>query len=262
MTSYCCPSITLTSRAVRLNPSRLQKFDLEPHLCHMADTPSPQPPGLEDLESLVLEVFARVWGEFKAADTEYCETIIGSLATTSPAKDETPATESNSAAMTSLGVGHPGSHVSGVATSTTPRVCIETDIPTLALPPAVEPYPEYESWTPTNRSIFRGDDSDNMPFLPYADEPAFNKRAYCKFFKTLAWQGGQRVDADRKPSLIGLSSTYSLNFVWVVVESIVLEAAHRLYFDYGIELARIDEANVLPFTLVGDLGFIHNASQR
>jgi hypothetical protein len=180
----------------------------------MADTPSPQPPDLEDLESLVLEVFARVWGEFNNADTEYCETIIGSLAATSPAKDEAPATESNSAAIPSLGMGHPGPHVSSVATSTTspstsrvPRVCIETDIPTLALPPAVEPYPEYESWTPTNRSIFRGDDSDNMPFLPYADEPNFNKRAYCKFFKTLAWQSSERVDADRKSSFIGLSST-------------------------------------------------------
>lgn len=49
---------------------------------------------------------------------------------------------------------------------------------------------------------------------------------------------------------------------WAVVELIVLEAAHRLHFDYGIELERIDEAAVLPFTLLGAQGLIHKASQR
>ena len=46
------------------------------------------------------------------------------------------------------------------------------------------------------------------------------------------------------------------------MELIVLEAAHRLHFDYGIELERIDEATVLQFTLLGGLGLIHKASQR
>jgi hypothetical protein len=52
-----------------------------------------------------------------------------------------------------------------------------------------------------------------------------------------------------------------LKFGWVIVEPVVLEAAHRLYFDYGIELERVDEANVFPFSLLGDSGFIHKASQ-
>ena len=42
----------------------------------------------------------------------------------------------------------------------------------------------------------------------------------------------------------------------------MLEAAHRLHFDYGIELERIDEAEVLPYTLLGSSGLIHEASQR
>lgn len=46
------------------------------------------------------------------------------------------------------------------------------------------------------------------------------------------------------------------------VELVVLEVAHRLHFDYGIELERIDEAEVLPLTLVGSSGVIHEASQR
>ena len=53
-----------------------------------------------------------------------------------------------------------------------------------------------------------------------------------------------------------------MNFDLVTVELIVLEAAHRLHFNYGIELERIDEANVLPFTLLGGSGLIHKASQR
>lgn len=55
---------------------------------------------------------------------------------------------------------------------------------------------------------------------------------------------------------------YSENSGWTAVELIVLEVAHRLHFEYGIELERIDEANVLPFTLLGDSGLIHEASQR
>jgi len=46
------------------------------------------------------------------------------------------------------------------------------------------------------------------------------------------------------------------------VELIVLEVVHRLHFDYGIELERIDEAEVLPFALLGSSGLIHKASQR
>ena len=64
-------------------------------------------------------------------------------------------------------------------------------------------------------------------------------------------------------------SDFSYNFVrfvpsayWSVVELIVLEVAHRLHFDYGIELERIDEADVLPLNLLGSSGLIHKASQR
>ena len=64
----------------------------------MADTPSPPPPDLEGLETLVLEVFARVWSEFGAADADYCEATIGSLTATSVAGGDTLSTESKSVA--------------------------------------------------------------------------------------------------------------------------------------------------------------------
>ena len=167
------------------------------------DVPSSPAPDLEGLEALVLEVFARVWEEFSVADAEHCETAIGSLATTSVAEDTTLSTGSESTAAPPCNVYNPGSPASSVGTSTPdpskshiPRICAETHPPTLTLPPAVEPYPEYESWTPTNRSIFRGDDSDDMQFLPFADESGFDTRTYRNFFKTLAWQGGEQRDAD------------------------------------------------------------------
>lgn len=168
-----------------------------------AGTPSPSPSDLEDLEALVLEVFARVWEEFSVADVEYCETTIESLAAASATSDSTLASESEGTAALLHDLYPLDSRASSVATSISspskphiPRVCVETNIPVLVLPPAVEPYPEHESWTPTNRSIFRGDDSDDMQFLPFADEAAFDKQIYRKFFKTLAWQGRDRMDAD------------------------------------------------------------------
>ena len=164
------------------------------------DTASPPPPDLEDLEALVLEVFARVWEEFSAADVEYCEATIGSLTAPSVAEDSTLSIKLESTAAISHDL---GSRASSVGTSTpnpsklhVPRVCVEMDFPILTLPPAVEPHPDHESWTPTNRSIFRGDDSDDMQFLPFADEPRFDKKMYRRFFKTLAWQGGEQTDAD------------------------------------------------------------------
>lgn len=165
---------------------------------------SPPPPDLGDLEALVLEVFERVWKEFNAADTEYCEAVIGSLVATSVTEDNTTlCTEFESTAELPYDTCHSTPRASSVGTSSAgpskphiPRVRAETDTPTLTLPSTVEPYPEYESWAPTNRSIFRGDDSDDLQFLPFADELAFDKKTYQKFFKTLAWQGGEQMDAD------------------------------------------------------------------
>lgn len=164
----------------------------------MADTPPSPSPALEDLEVLVLDVFARVWEEFSVADAEFCGAAIGSLATISVADDNTEGAVallhdvcrliSRAPSVDTYSLGPFKPHV--------PRVCVETDVPTLTPPPAVEPYPEHESWAPTDRSIFRGDDSDDLQFLPFADEPAFDKQAYRKFFKTLAWQGGEQMDAD------------------------------------------------------------------
>lgn len=175
----------------------------------MAGTSSPPPPDLEDLEVLVLEVFTRVWGEFGVADADYCEAAIGSLTATSVAKDDLLSAESESV-LTLFHDIHPSiSRSSNVDESIpesskphTPRVYPETGIPTLALPQAVKPYPEYESWAPTDRSIFLGDDANDLHFLPFADEPDFDKKVYRNFFKTLAWQSGKQMDVERESFLL------------------------------------------------------------
>jgi hypothetical protein len=172
----------------------------------MSDTPPTSPPGLYDLEALVLRVFAQVWEQFNVADSEFCEAAIGSLAASSVAEDNTLVIRSESTAPLT---GNTKSRASSAVTSTSrpsephvPYVSGETDIPTFPLPPAVEPYPEYESWTPTDRSIFRGDDSNDMQFLPFADESAFDKKIYSTFFKTFAWQGCKKADADCELPLV------------------------------------------------------------
>ena len=186
------------------------------------DTSSLPSPDLEDLEALVLGVFARVWEEFSLADAEYCEIAIGSLAVTSVAEDTNLSTGSEGTEAQPRDIYHLDPPTSSVDTPFPdppklhiPRICVEADFPTLTLPPAVEPYPEYESWTPTNRSIFRGDDSDDMQFLPFADEPGFDKQAYVKFFKTLAWQGGEQMDADCESPLSSPPFVHLFHELWL-----------------------------------------------
>ena len=60
--------------------------------------------------------------------------------------------------------------------------------------PIIEPYESYESCSPTSRSIFVGDDSDEMPFVPFADDPSFDIVDYQEQFKTFAWEKGNNSD--------------------------------------------------------------------
>lgn len=50
------------------------------------------------------------------------------------------------------------------------------------------PYLEYESVTPTTRSIFHGDDDSSMAFIPYPEDPAFDFFEHTYEYKTFAWQ--------------------------------------------------------------------------
>ncbi|EGN92578.1 hypothetical protein SERLA73DRAFT_117187 [Serpula lacrymans var. lacrymans S7.3] len=98
--------------------------------------------------------------------------------------------------------------------------------------PEVQPHSSYEACAPIQRSVFHGDDSDAMPFMPFADEPEFDAHDYAQFYGSFAWE--QDYDPD--------------------LEIIVLEAAHRLRNLHDISFQRIDESVLLPFTLLSKDG--------
>ena len=50
------------------------------------------------------------------------------------------------------------------------------------------PCPDYESCTPMPANVLQGDDSDDMPFIPFADDPKFDSVEHCKEYSRFAWQ--------------------------------------------------------------------------
>ncbi|RPD53881.1 SET domain-containing protein [Lentinus tigrinus ALCF2SS1-6] len=91
------------------------------------------------------------------------------------------------------------------------------------------PYPRYESCPPINNNILLGDDSNYLPFMPFADDPTFDYHDYLADHKGLAWQEGGYRDSD--------------------VLAIVLETARRLQREHGMSMETIDKTGILPLTL-------------
>lgn len=50
------------------------------------------------------------------------------------------------------------------------------------------PCPEYEACTPMPANILQGEDSTDMPFIPYADDPKFDAAENCEDYDRFAWQ--------------------------------------------------------------------------
>ncbi|KAF6753658.1 hypothetical protein DFP72DRAFT_1010437 [Ephemerocybe angulata] len=86
-------------------------------------------------------------------------------------------------------------------------------------------HPGYDSCTPAARNIMVGDDSDYMPFMPFADDPTFGWKAYSNEYKYLAWQV-YRPDPD--------------------LEIIAIEAIQRLTIGGGMDPLIIDAMGLFP----------------
>ncbi|KAJ7031480.1 SET domain-containing protein [Mycena alexandri] len=89
--------------------------------------------------------------------------------------------------------------------------------------------PAHEYCTPATRNIFQGDDSNDLPFIPFADDPNFDHARYFKEFKTFGWERPV-PDPD--------------------VEVVVVEAARRLRTEHQMLYKHIDETGVLPLELL------------
>lgn len=54
--------------------------------------------------------------------------------------------------------------------------------------PVLDTHPTYESCSPSLRNTFKGDDDDNMLFIPYADDPSFNQVDHSSWYESFSWQ--------------------------------------------------------------------------
>ncbi|KAI1793730.1 SET domain-containing protein [Ganoderma leucocontextum] len=185
--------------------------------------------------AVVKKQFKDVWREYYAWDPIHCSEMIASLRISTPVVPSTvdfnvvhlnapreiqPGTRSASTAAQGASFTRYIVHDSGLSE----MELVGADTINAASPPPT-PYPSYESCTPTSRNILHGDDPHSMPFLPFSDDPSFDRTDYVLDHKSFAWQEGYR-DPD--------------------VLEIVLETARRLHFGHGMAIEDIDDTGILP----------------
>lgn len=54
--------------------------------------------------------------------------------------------------------------------------------------PVLDAHPPYESCSPSPRNVFKGDDDDNMVFIPYSDDPSFNQVEHSLWYESFSWR--------------------------------------------------------------------------
>ena len=119
------------------------------------------------------------------------------------------------------------------------------------------PHPPYESCTPCSQSIFLGDDPEEMPFIPFADDPHFDHVAHTLHYDHFAWQPDKKRDTHscdpdcKSPSLPVFVLTHYRRVNQV--QLIVMETVHCLHTVHGVSLAHIDETEVLPISILSTL---------
>ena len=154
----------------------------------------------DESRALALQVYKEVWDEFNKWKVEYCKQRLLLLQKPLPPP---AATETALLEVANLRDGGVPGEVEII------YICdSEDDIPLrpggstvlmcetvhLELPEDFEPHPRYESCTPAVQSIaFRpGSDAENeldvLPFVPYADDPTFDAKAYLAQFRYFGWE--------------------------------------------------------------------------
>ncbi|OSX63734.1 hypothetical protein POSPLADRAFT_1045952 [Postia placenta MAD-698-R-SB12] len=102
----------------------------------------------------------------------------------------------------------------------------------------------FEACAPLSCNVFHGDDPEDMTFVPFADDPAFNVQDHLEEYKTFSWQSAHE-DSD--------------------LNTILMETARRLWDKYGVTIEHVDETGVLPRplkTYLGVSGAISASLQR
>ncbi|KII91368.1 hypothetical protein PLICRDRAFT_51533 [Plicaturopsis crispa FD-325 SS-3] len=201
----------------------------------------------EETKHLVESVFRAVWNEFYAWEDAYCRTAVAAHAR------KRGAARTSTACTPSFVHSDVGVLIEDATDIIDTRYYSEEGVlegsaripvHTLELD-GFTPHAPYEFCTPSSRNILVGDDSDDMNFIPYADDPKFDIATLNSHYESFSWQ--KRHDSG--PDL----------------EAIVVETARRLNSVHGVRLAHIDETEVLPLELIsrpGKAGLVYPPRQR
>jgi hypothetical protein len=157
------------------------------------------------LDDLITSVYSQVWGEFYDSESICSQHVIDSLAAVSA--NPTPSYEENyqtyipdmfekfqtlaiDASLEDIGITVVDFDVDGSTSYS--RIARET----IYMQRRVPSSDVYESYTPCPRNIDIGDDSNNMLFIPHADESHFQQEEYIGFFEHISWQNDTFRDPD------------------------------------------------------------------
>jgi hypothetical protein len=157
---------------------------------------------LEETISLVLSVYQTTWNEFYLWEQDYSRQTLHSLARMPPpsqcsTREQTGNRSSNHEYSDTV--------TTGTDENTEPKSFTVLDyahgdidspvestlsVESINVVPQLEPCPPYEMCTPARRNIHVGDDFEEMPFLPFADDPSFDPSSLIDLdeFKVFEWQ--------------------------------------------------------------------------
>src|ERR1700722_5113182 len=207
---------------------------------------------MDEPKSLVSSVFRTVWSDFYAWEHPYCQRIINALSCPSKPTFEQPALGFDTAAVITV---EPNSTSEGDSFSvwnysSVPR--LETRLPVETITCfQFHPHPPYESCTPCSRSIFLGDDPDDMPFLPLGGDGAFEHVDHMSDHETLSWQ-----QAWQDPECMYVESLKVEFLCKRPSQGVVIttETIYRLQTVHNVPLAHIYETGVLPRPITSRFG--------
>jgi hypothetical protein len=168
-------------------------------------TQATSPSSDKEKRALALRVYKEVWDEFNKWKAEDCKQQLLLLQKPLPPPEVAQASSSVASALRRSEPGDVEVIYLCDSKDDVPldpggaTVLMCKTIP-LKLPTDFAPHPRYESCTPSVQTVglrlecAAHDEIETAPFVPYADNPAFNAKAYLNQFRRFAWE--ELVDPD------------------------------------------------------------------
>jgi hypothetical protein len=153
------------------------------------------PSALEETTALVRRVYKMVWQNFYTWEQDHCRRTLHSLA-------RVPSLSRIDTGIESSGSSSHYSSITATSISTTsedesftvhdytqdPHKVSTVSVETINVVPHFKGCPPYEMCTPVSRNVHVGDDFEDMPFLPLADDPTFDHLLHAADYPRFEWQ--------------------------------------------------------------------------